>query len=101
MGKVKKGVCCYLTEDTLTKVLQKCSLSSPLPNLSILSKRLNLIGCHDNQKVFTKKYLKIISSEAIRGLKVKLRTNVHNISLHKKYVFIAVAMAYKRKVKVP
>ena len=31
-------------------VLQKCSLSSPLPNLSFLSKPFNLIGCHSNRK---------------------------------------------------
>ena len=31
MGKVEIGIYCYLTADILTKVLQKCSLSSPLP----------------------------------------------------------------------
>ena len=34
---------------------------------------------------------KIISSEALREMKLKLCRNVHNISLYKKYVFIAVA----------
>ena len=29
----KKGVYCYLTADILTKLLQKCSLGSPLPNV--------------------------------------------------------------------
>ena len=37
-----------------------------------------------------KKYSKIISSEAIRGMKLKLCRNV-NISLYKNCVFIAVA----------
>ena len=88
MGKVKVGLYCYLIADILTKVLQRCSLSSPLPNIWNLSKLLNLIGCHGNQKdKFAKKYSKIISSEAIRGMKLKLCRNVHNLRLCKKYVF--------------
>ena len=44
-------------------------------------------GCHGNRKAkLVKKYSKIISSEAIRGMKLKL-CNVHNISLYKNYVF--------------
>ena len=31
MGEVEIGIYCYLTADILTKVLQKCSLSSPFP----------------------------------------------------------------------
>ena len=90
MEKVEIGIYCYLTADILTKVLQKCSLSSPL--LKILSKTLNLIGCHGNRKAkFAKKYSKIISSEAIRGMKLKLCRNDHNVSLYKIYFFIAVA----------
>ena len=47
---------CHLIADILTKVLEKCSLSSPLPNIRILSRSLNLIGCHGNQKdTFAKK----------------------------------------------
>ena len=39
------------------KVLQKCSLSSPLPNISVLSRLVNLFGCHGNRKAkFVKKY---------------------------------------------
>ena len=57
MGKVKVGLYFHLTADILTKVFQKCSLSSSLPNIQILSKLLNLIGCHGNQKdKFSKKY---------------------------------------------
>ena len=55
MGNVKEG----LIADMLTKVLQRCPLSSPLPNIRILSKPLNLIGCHGNRKdEFAKKYEK-------------------------------------------
>ena len=50
MGKVEIGICFCVTADILTKVLQKCSLSSPLPTICILSKSLILIGGHCNQK---------------------------------------------------
>ena len=49
-GKSENGIHCYLTADILTKVLQKCSLSGPLPNSSFLSSPLNLICCHGNRK---------------------------------------------------
>ena len=66
------------------------SLSSPLPTYK--SKPLNLIGCHGNRKdKFAKKYSKINSSEAIMGVKLKLCRNVHNISLYKNCIFIAIA----------
>ena len=101
MGKVKSEIYCYLTADILTKVLQKRFLSSPLPNIWILSKALNWIGCHGNQKdTFAKKYSKIIS-DAIRGMKLQLCRNVHNISLYKNFVLYCrcscafVAMATK------
>ena len=75
-----------------TKKLQKYSLSSPLPNISFLSKPLNLIGCHGNRKAkFEKQYSEIISSEAIRGIKLKLCRNVQNISPYNNDVSIAVA----------
>ena len=74
------------------KKLQKYSLSSPLPNISFLSKPLNLICCHGNQKAkFEKQYSEIISSEAIRGIKLKLCRNFHNISPYNNDVSIAVA----------
>ena len=93
MGKVKIEIYCYLTADILTNVLQKCFSSSPLLNIQILSKPLNMIGCHGNRKdkFSKKKYSKIISSKAIKGMKLKLCRNVHNISLYKLHVFIAVA----------
>ena len=93
MGKVEIGIyCCLINADILTKVLQNCSLSSPLPTRWILSKPQNLIGFYGNSKVkFAKKYSKMISSEAVWGMKLKLCRDVHTISLYKKYVFIAVA----------
>ena len=88
---MKNAIYCYLNAGILTKVLQKYSLSSPLPNISFLSKPLNLIGCHGNQKAkFEKKYSKLIYSEAIRGIKLKLCKNVHNIPLQKS-AFITIA----------
>ena len=91
MRKVKTEIYCYLTADILTKVLQKCSFSSPLPNLSILSKPLNLIGCHGNQNdEFVKKISKIIFSEAIRGVKLKLCTN----SRYKKKKIVNIVVAH-------
>ena len=59
MGKVEIGIYCYLTADILTKVLQKCSSSSPLQDISILSKPLNLIGCHGSRNAeFAKQIFK-------------------------------------------
>ena len=90
--KVKVGLYCYLIADILTKVLQKCSLNSPLPNIWILSKPLKLIGCHDNRKYkFSKKYSKIISSEVIRGIKLKLFRIFITLASTKIMFFIAVA----------
>ena len=72
--------------------LQKSFLSSPLRFIWILSKSLNLIGCHGNIKdKFSKNYSKIFSSEAIRGMKVKLSIHVHDISLYINCVFIVAA----------
>ena len=51
MENIKVGLYFYLTADILTKVLQKCSLSSPLPNIWILSKPLNLIVAMATEKL--------------------------------------------------
>ena len=54
IGIVEIGIYCYLTADILTKVLQKCTLSSLLSiiiTIWILSKPLNLIGFHGNRNV--------------------------------------------------
>ena len=42
---------------------------------------------------FRKEYLKIISSEAIRGIKLKLCRNVYGVGLYKNGVFLAIANA--------
>ena len=44
MGKVEIGIYFCVNADILTKVLQKCSLSSPLPSIRILFRWLILIG---------------------------------------------------------
>ena len=62
MGKVKVGLYCYLIADILTKVLQRCSLSFA------------------QTSEFAKKNSKIISSETIRVMKLKLCRNGHNIN---------------------
>ena len=43
---------------------------------------------------FANKCYKTISSEAIRGMKLKLCRNVNKISLYKVYVFIAIAHVF-------
>ena len=50
MGKVEIGIYFCVTADILTKVLQKCSWSSALQTIWILSKLLILIGGHGNRK---------------------------------------------------
>ena len=50
MGKMKIGIYCYFIADILTKDFMKCLMSGSLPNIYFLSKPLNLIGCHGNQK---------------------------------------------------
>ena len=42
----------------LMKIFQKCLLSGPLPNIYLLSKPVNLIGCHGNQKAEFAKNIK-------------------------------------------
>ena len=70
MEKMKIGIYCYFIADILTKLLQK-SLSGPLPNISFVLKRLNLIGCHGNRKTnFAKNYYKINSLEAVKEIKL-------------------------------
>ena len=71
--KMKIGIYPYFIADILTKLLLKCSLSSPLPNIQFLSTPLHKIGCHGNLKAkYAKQYSRINSSEAVRGIKLKL-----------------------------
>ena len=65
MGKDRIGIYCYLTADILTNFLQKCSLRIPLPTIWILSKPLNLIGCHGNRKA--KRAKKICKNHLLRS----------------------------------
>ena len=91
MGKVEIGIYFCVSTDILTNVLLKCFWSSPLPTIWILSKSLILIGCHGNRKAkFSKKKKKnqkSFFSEAIRGMKLKLCINVHDISLYINCIF--------------
>ena len=92
MGKVKIGIYFCVTVDILTKVLQKCSWSSPLPTIWILSKSLILIGCHANRKAkFSKKILKHLLLRSHKGMKLELSRHVHDISLYIIMFFIVVA----------
>ena len=79
----------------MTNVSQKYSLSSPLPNISLLSKPLNLIGCHGNRnpKIEKKKSKKVISSEAIRGIMLNFSRMFIALAFTKIAFFIAVAHA--------
>ena len=65
------------------------ALSSPLPNISFFVQTSEFESLN-----FRKKYLKIISSEAKRGIKLKLHRNIIAFSLSTKMAFlIAVAHA--------
>ena len=87
MGKLKIEIYCYLIADILTKVLQKCSWSSPLQ--TILSKSLILIGCHGNRNVkFSKKLFKnLLLGSHGGGMKLKHCINVCVIIVYINYVF--------------
>ena len=79
---MKTGNYFYLTAAILIKVLQKYSST-------------NLIGCHGNQKAKFEKIIfsKFISSEAIRGIKLKHCRNVNSIASTKMCFFIPIAHA--------
>ena len=78
-------------------VLQKCSLSSPLPNMYMNFFQTaefdwfrGLVAMATKMLNLRKNIKKIISSEAIRGMKLKLYRNVHNMCLYKKNVFYCI-----------
>ena len=54
---------------------------------------MNLIGCHSNRKA--KFAGKITTSDAIRGMKLKLCRNIHSISLYKHYVLLTLLMCFR------
>ena len=68
MGKVEIGIYFCDTADILTKILQKCSWSSLLSTIRILSKSLNLIGGHGNRKAkFSQLILKNLLLRSHKG----------------------------------
>ena len=79
---------CRYFDKNLTEVLHQTYI--------FLSNPLNLIGCHGNRKAkFAKKYSKIISTEAIRGMKLKLWRPVYNISLYKNIFLLPLLMYFR------
>ena len=85
MVKVDIGIYFCVIADILMKVLQKCSWSSPLPTIWILSKSLILIGCHVNRTAkFSKKNIQKSSSQKSKGDEAEtLRKSLCYYSLHK------------------
>ena len=82
MRKVKNGIYCYLTADILTKVLQQCSLSSPIPNIAFLSKPLSLVGCMATERLNLQKKNKTEKKTHLlrshKGVKLKLQKCLYN-----------------------
>ena len=50
MGEMKIGIYCCLIADIFTKVFLEMFVEWSSTNMYFLSKPLNLIGCHGNQK---------------------------------------------------
>ena len=50
MDRVQIGLFDYVPTDNLMKALQKCSYSSPLCDISFLSKPIHFISCHGKIK---------------------------------------------------
>ena len=72
MGKVEIGIDFCVTADILTKVLQKCSWSSPLQTIKNLSKSLILIVCHGNRNVkFSRQIFKNLLLRSHKGHEAK------------------------------
>ena len=85
------GLCnfCRFIEDIEILFLLKCLLSSPPRFRQLrLSKSLYSFGCYSNVKgKFSKKYLKIFFSEAVRRMKLKVCIHAYDIILYKVCVF--------------
>ena len=96
MGKVKIKIYCYLIADIFAKVLQKCSWSSPLQTIWILSKSLILIGCHGNRNVKISK--KIFKNPLLRSHKGDEAETMHNClcyyPLHNLYFYCCCAYGF-------
>ena len=68
MGKVEIGNFCCLTAGIQVEFFfTECFLSSPLRFILILSKSLNLIGCHGNIKVNFRKIFKNLLLRSRKG----------------------------------
>ena len=89
MGKVEIGIYFCVTADILTKVLQKCSWSSPLykPYEFCPNRWFWLVAMATEMLNFRKKYSIIFFSEVIRGMKLKLCINVCVIIFYINYFF--------------
>ena len=80
---------CRFIEEIEILFLHKCLLNS-LPRFrQLLSKSLYSFGCYSNVKgkFSKKKYSKILFSEAVWGMKLKLCIHAYDISLYKVCVF--------------
>ena len=78
MGIVEFGFYCYLTADIFTRVLQACSLSSPLSNVLYYicpNFWIVLVAMANKMLNLRQQYSKIISLETIRGIKLKFWGN--------------------------
>ena len=98
MGKVETGIYCCFAADIFDKSFTKMFLEYSLPNMYMIFFQTaefdwfpGFVAMATTNVKFAKKYSKIIFLEAIRGMKLKLYRNVHNICLYKKIFFIAVA----------
>ena len=60
-----------------------------------LNLRIHIQESSTQKSKFAKRYAKIISSEAIRGMKLKLCRNVHNIKLYKHTVLMLLLMCFR------
>ena len=97
MGKVKISIYFCVTADILTKSLQKCSWSSPLQTIGILSKSLILIGCYGNQNVqFLKKLFKNLLLRSHKGDEAEtLHKCLCYYPVHKLYFLLLLRMWFR------
>ena len=87
MGKVEIGIYFCVTADILTKVLQKCSWSSPLQTIWILSKLLVLIGWQPKCLIFEKNIQNLLLRSHKRDEAETLHKCLCYYPLHKLYFF--------------
>ena len=66
MGKVKVGLYCYLIADFLIKILQRCSMSSPLPNIFCPNRWILLVAMA-TERINSQKIKKKSSPQKSKG----------------------------------